>query len=206
MSTPPPRREPEARTGKGRGNHGCPDHAAGDGQRHEQPAKPLSAATPVRGTGDARCLDPRTARAESPVLRSPTRAYQTDDASITDPLAASYAVRQQRRCPRRRSGTPPHHAHLTMRPPYQWRLAAVGALQRTRRSLAARSEAVILESSAPIRELRSGLLPVAGRRRPQCSQTTLDLAVRWRTAPHLLQPLTRLGHPHQHRPPHRVWA
>src|SRR4051812_24421505 len=119
MSTPPPRREPDARTGKGRGTTDVritqlvTGNATSNPRSHyEQP--------PPRGTGDARCLDPRTARVESPVLRSPTRAYQTDNASITDTLAASYAVRQQRRCPRRRSRTPPHHAHLTMRPPYQW--------------------------------------------------------------------------------------
>lgn len=63
---------------------------------------------------------PRTrSPAENSVLRSPTRAYQTDDASITDTLATTSGIRQPKRCPRRRSWTPLHPAHLTTRPTYQ---------------------------------------------------------------------------------------
>src|SRR4051794_1105975 len=64
---------------------------------------------------------PRPARAEQPVMRSPTREYQTDTASNLDtPTTRETSRPGRKRCPRRRPWAPLPPAPLTEQPPYQW--------------------------------------------------------------------------------------
>ena len=60
-------------------------------------------------------LDRDTPSAEKIVLRSPTRAYQTDNASRTDPHVTNHTPRSKRAVTKLRSQ--PFHAHLTKNQP-----------------------------------------------------------------------------------------